>query len=209
MRSAMTRERAALAVIEQALSKVLPQLALAQSTARLCGKLLSDELEGLVAHATELRQRSRMQSVSWRLRLPIRSTKPSCTGRDAATSTLSGRLPIRPFFSITDAAICLPVRNPGPEHHVLGHRDSEAIARPDLQRRLDAGIAPGKLLAELPELLPEPAAIDCCALRLPDEAVSPPCEICTPALITDSIKAEENISQKCVFTQSCRPANPL
>jgi hypothetical protein len=57
MRNAMTREIAALAVIEQALGKVLLQLALAQSTVRLCGTPLSHELEDLVAHATELRQR--------------------------------------------------------------------------------------------------------------------------------------------------------
>lgn len=57
MRSTMTRERAALAVIEQALSKALLQLDLAHTPARLCGKPLSHELEDLVAHATELRQR--------------------------------------------------------------------------------------------------------------------------------------------------------
>lgn len=57
MRSVMTRERAALAVIEQALSKALLQLDLAHSAAHLCGELLSHELEDLVAHATELRQR--------------------------------------------------------------------------------------------------------------------------------------------------------
>ena len=57
MRSTMTRERAALAIIEQALSKALLQLDLAHSAARLWGKPLSHELEDLVAHATELRQR--------------------------------------------------------------------------------------------------------------------------------------------------------
>ena len=57
MRSTTTREHAALAVIEQALSKALVQLDLAQSAARLWGKPLSHELEDLVAHATELRQR--------------------------------------------------------------------------------------------------------------------------------------------------------
>jgi hypothetical protein len=48
MGSAMTRERAALAVIEQALSKALLQLDLAHSTAHLCGKPLSHEIEDLV-----------------------------------------------------------------------------------------------------------------------------------------------------------------
>ena len=57
MRSTMTRERAALAVIEQALSKALVQLDLAHSAAHLCGKPLSHEFEDLIAHATELRQR--------------------------------------------------------------------------------------------------------------------------------------------------------
>jgi hypothetical protein len=38
MRKTITRERAALAVVEKALSKVLTQLALAQSTMRVCDK---------------------------------------------------------------------------------------------------------------------------------------------------------------------------
>jgi hypothetical protein len=57
MRSGMTRERAALAVIEQALGKALLQFALAQSAARFCGKPLCHELEDLITHATALRQR--------------------------------------------------------------------------------------------------------------------------------------------------------
>jgi hypothetical protein len=57
MRKSITRERAAMAVIEQALSKVLIQLALAQSTARVCDKLVDDELEDLISAAVKLRQR--------------------------------------------------------------------------------------------------------------------------------------------------------
>jgi hypothetical protein len=53
----MTREHAALAVIEQALIKALLQLDLAHSAAQLCRNPLSREVAGLIAHTTELRQR--------------------------------------------------------------------------------------------------------------------------------------------------------
>jgi hypothetical protein len=56
MRDRRRQKHAARAVIEQALSKALAQLALAQSTASLCGDALVDELEDLVDRATELRK---------------------------------------------------------------------------------------------------------------------------------------------------------
>ena len=56
MRKRVMQKQAALAVIEQALSKALAQLALAQSTASLCGDALVDELADLVSRATELRK---------------------------------------------------------------------------------------------------------------------------------------------------------
>jgi hypothetical protein len=54
---------AALAVIEQGLSKALLHLALAKSTARICGEPLSHELEDFVSHAMESRGRSSPQRV--------------------------------------------------------------------------------------------------------------------------------------------------
>jgi hypothetical protein len=40
---------------------------------------------------------------------------------------------------------------PGPGHDIPGRPDREAVAGRDLEGRLDAGIAPGALLAEPPE----------------------------------------------------------
>jgi hypothetical protein len=56
MRNCGRQKRAVMAVIEQALSKALAQLALAQSTASLCDDALVDELDALVGRATELRK---------------------------------------------------------------------------------------------------------------------------------------------------------
>jgi hypothetical protein len=56
MRDRGRRKHAARAVIEQALSKALAQLVLAQSTASLCDDALVDELKDLVGRATELRK---------------------------------------------------------------------------------------------------------------------------------------------------------
>jgi hypothetical protein len=53
----VVRKRAALAVMQQALAKVLPQLALAQSTARICGDDLVEELAELASKVTELQGR--------------------------------------------------------------------------------------------------------------------------------------------------------
>ena len=86
MRNTITRERAAFAVIEQALSKALLQLALAQSTARLCGEPLSRELDDLVSHATELRQRIVDAKCLGTSTTPDQSTTPISTLRDATTS---------------------------------------------------------------------------------------------------------------------------
>jgi hypothetical protein len=55
MGKGVRRKHAAWAVIEQALSKALAQLALAQSIARLCGDALIDDLDELVGRAIELR----------------------------------------------------------------------------------------------------------------------------------------------------------
>jgi hypothetical protein len=55
MRNGVRQKHAARAVIEQALSKALAQLALAQSIAGLCGDALIDELDELVGRAIELR----------------------------------------------------------------------------------------------------------------------------------------------------------
>jgi hypothetical protein len=56
MRKCIKQKHAALAAMEQALSKALAQLALAQSTASLCGDALADELEDLIGRAIELRK---------------------------------------------------------------------------------------------------------------------------------------------------------
>jgi hypothetical protein len=86
MRSGMKRERAALAVIEQALNKALLQLTLAQSAAGLCGEPLSHELDDLVAHATELRHRIADATCLGTSTTSDRSTTPFSTLRDATTS---------------------------------------------------------------------------------------------------------------------------
>ena len=54
MRNRVRQKHAARALIEQALSKAVAQLALAQSTASLCDDALVDELGDLVGRATEL-----------------------------------------------------------------------------------------------------------------------------------------------------------
>jgi len=56
MRNGVRQKHVARAVIDQALSKALAQLALAQSTASLCGDALVDEIDDLVGRATELRK---------------------------------------------------------------------------------------------------------------------------------------------------------
>ncbi len=57
MRTRVTQTHAAVAVVEQALAKVLVQLALAQSAAGICGNELTAELEHLIEKAGELRAR--------------------------------------------------------------------------------------------------------------------------------------------------------
>ena len=57
MHNRVTQTHAAAAVVEQALSKVLVQLTLAQSVAGICGDVLTDELQHLIEKAGELRAR--------------------------------------------------------------------------------------------------------------------------------------------------------